>query len=87
MLLSEASKVFNTMTRQYSKLGANRMNELLLSDDELELIWCLTYITEKERLKAITKAQLEKVLESHLFTNNASISGDKDSEVLALAGS
>ena len=43
------------------------MNELLLSDDELDLIWCLPYITEKERLKAIATAQLEKALESLPF--------------------
>ena len=43
------------------------MNELLLSDDELDLIWCLPYITEKERLKAIAKAQLDNILESCLF--------------------
>ncbi len=43
------------------------MNELLLSDDELDLIWCLPYITEKERLKAIAKAQLDSILESCLF--------------------
>ena len=43
------------------------MNELLLSDDELDLIWCLPYITEKERLKAIAKAQLDNVLGSSLF--------------------
>ena len=43
------------------------INELLLSDDELDLIWCLPYITEKERLKAIVAAQLEKALESLPF--------------------
>ena len=43
------------------------MNELLLSDDELDLIWCLPYITEKERLKVIAKAQVDNILESSLF--------------------
>ena len=47
--------------------GGDIMNELLLSDDELDLIWCLPYITEKERLKAIAKAQLDSILESCLF--------------------
>jgi hypothetical protein len=37
--------------------------ELLLSDDEIDLIWCLPYITEHQRLKAIAKAQTEKVAE------------------------
>lgn len=63
------------------------MNELLLSDDELDLIWCLPYITEKERLRAIAGAQLEKILESKLFSDNTSISCYKKSETLALAGS
>ena len=48
------------------------MNELLLSDDELDLIWCLPYITEKERLQAIATAQLEKALESLPFRKVAS---------------
>jgi hypothetical protein len=87
VLLSEASKVLNRMVRKYLKLGANRMNELLLSDDELDLIWHLPYITEKERLKAIAGAQLEKIMESQLFAKNASVSYDKGSEALALAGS
>ncbi len=37
--------------------------EMLLSDDEIDLIWCLPYITEHQRLKAIAKAQTEKVAE------------------------
>ena len=39
------------------------MNELLLSDDEIDLIWHLPYITEPDRLEAIIRAQLENVLE------------------------
>jgi len=35
--------------------------ELLLSDDEIDLIWCLPYITEHQRLKAVARAQAEKV--------------------------
>ena len=73
------------MIRKYLKLGENRMNELLLLDDELDLIWHLPYITEKERLKAIAGAQLEKILESKLFSDNASISYHKEFETLALA--
>ena len=46
------------------------MNELLLSDNELDLIWCLPYITQRERLKAIAKAQLDKILESRLLIND-----------------
>ena len=63
------------------------MNELLLSDDELDLIWLLPYITEKERLRAIAEAQLGKILESQSFAENASVSYEKDSEDLALARS
>jgi len=72
------------MGRKYLELGANRMNELLLSDDELDLIWCLPYITEKERLKAIAEAQLGKIFESQFFSENASLSYEKDSEDLVL---
>jgi len=61
------------------------MNELLLSDDELDLIWCLPYITEKERLKAIAKAQLDNILESSLFRNATSILGYQDRQIVALA--
>ena len=43
------------------------MNELLSSDDVLDLIWCLPYITEKERLKAIAEAQLDEAMESLPF--------------------
>jgi hypothetical protein len=75
------------MSRKYLKLGANGMNELLLSDDEVDLIWLLPYITEKERLEAIAEAQLEKILESQLFAKIASVSYHKDSEALALARS
>ena len=63
------------------------MNELLLSDDELDLIWLLPYITEKERLRAVTEAQLEKILESQLFAENAPVSYEKGTEALALARS
>ena len=45
------------------------MNELLLSDDEIDLIWYLPYITEQDRLEAIIRAQLENVLESRSFGN------------------
>lgn len=44
--------------------GAKELErELLLSDDEIDLIWCLPYITEHQRLKAIAKAQTEKAAE------------------------
>lgn len=37
--------------------------EMLLSDDELDLIWCLPYITDHQKLAAIARAQMERVLE------------------------
>jgi hypothetical protein len=75
------------MARENLELGADSMNELLLSDDELDLIWLLPYITEKERLRAIAEAQLEKILESKLLTKDALVSYQKNSEAVALARS
>lgn len=43
------------------------MDELLLSDDELCLIWHLPYITEQQRLKAIARARVERILELKLL--------------------
>jgi hypothetical protein len=39
------------------------MNELLLSGDEIDLIWYLPYITEQDRLEAIIQAQLDAIWE------------------------
>lgn len=51
--------------------------ELLLSDDEIDLIWCLPYITEHQKLKAIAKAQTEKVAEFFRRMAPESILGSK----------
>jgi len=37
--------------------------DLLLSDDEIDLIWFLPYLTERNRVQEIAKAQLDKALE------------------------
>ena len=52
------------------------MNELLLSDDEIDLIWHLPYITEKDRLRAIVQAQLDNVLEV-LFSRRGVCEADR----------
>ncbi len=39
------------------------VGELLLSDDEVDLIWCLPYITDHQKLAAVAKAQMGKMLE------------------------
>ena len=60
------------------------MNELLLSDDELDLIWLLPYITVKDKLRAIAESQLEKILGSQLLTKGALVPYQRNSETLAL---
>jgi hypothetical protein len=37
--------------------------DLLLSDDEIDLIWFLPYLTERNRVQEVAKAQLDKALE------------------------
>jgi hypothetical protein len=63
------------------------MNELLLSDDEIDLIWHLPYLTQHDRLKAIARAQLENVLEARFFANRQEAVRPLSPAVVAVAAS
>ena len=62
------------------------MNELFLSDDEIDLIWHLPYITEQDRLEAIARVQVDIILETLLFKGGICEADRQPSPAVAVAG-
>ena len=57
------------MNSEIKTKGSDVEQDLMLSDDEIDLIWLLPYLPERDRVQEIVKAQLDKALE--FFTRPA----------------